>query len=425
MRTPIALAICASLAAGSFAETAPAWTGVYEAGLAASQRRSYEEALAFYERSWETSRTPDERGASATGIGQAYRHLGRIKEAQQWLERAWQAWSADPRQDFGIAITAASLANLYRTTGDYSGAERLLREALVSPACDPESRGLIRNNLADLLREEGRNAEALPLFQESIGSIGSGTVSWRQRAGALIGLADIDGQKGDWEASVNRWNEVLEICRREKDDKTEAIALRGLALTWLRSGLAARAEPLLRRSLRMMENNPDTPPEQVAGALAGMGELHHAENKLALAEGEWSRALQIDRAALGEVHPQVACLMEMLSDVYSARGEFALAREYATRASEMMSGSFGENSMPVATALTNRALVEQRAGDRDAAAKDYERAIGIARIHPDHRGIEALIVQRYAVLLKAMHRKREAKAMLSQGDIQVGPFQLN
>jgi tetratricopeptide (TPR) repeat protein len=248
MRTPIALAICVSLAAGSFAETtpegtAPEWMSVYEKGLAASQRRSYEEALGFYERSWETSRAPGERGASATGIGQTYRHLGRMKEARQWLERAWQEWSADPRQGFSLAVTAGNLADLYRTTGDYRRAERFLREALVSPQCDPESRGLIRNNLADLLREVGRTTEAQSLFKESIDS---GSVPWQLRAGALIGLADIDGQKGDWEASIGRWNEVLEICRREKDEKTEAIALRGFAVTWLRSGTAARAEPLLR-----------------------------------------------------------------------------------------------------------------------------------------------------------------------------------
>ena len=144
-----------------------------------------------------------------------------------------------------------------------------------------------------------------------------------------------------------------------------------------------------------------------------MAELYRSENKLALAEGEWSRALQIDRTVLGEAHPQVAILMEMLSDVYSARGEFGLAREYATRASEAMSGSFGENSMPVAAALTNRAFVEERAGDLDAAAKDYERAIGIARAHPEHRSLQTAMIQRYAGLLKTMHRSREAKALLA------------
>jgi tetratricopeptide (TPR) repeat protein len=295
--------------------------------------------------------------------------------------------------------------------GDYPGSERVLREALVSPSGDAESRAMLLNLLADLLREEGRSSEAQPLFEESIGI---GVISWQQRVGALIGLAEIDRQYGEWAASVNRWNEVLEICRRERDEKAEAMALRGLGMTWLDSGAPARAEPLLRRGLRIMENNTDMPPEEVAGAHSSLAELYRSENKLALAEDEWSRALQIDNTVLGQAHPQVAVLMTKLSDVYSARGEFGLAREYATRAAEIMGGSFGGDSMPVATALTNQAAVEQRAGDLDAAAKDYERAITIARAHPEHRTLQVVMIQRYAGLLKAMHRSGEAKALYTE-----------
>jgi tetratricopeptide (TPR) repeat protein len=437
MRTSIALAIYASaisgalatglLVTGSFAEgpalvrddasggLVPEWATAYDAGLSASRRHGDEEALAFFERSWDTSVTSDQRGASATGLGETYRRLGRTKEAKEWLDRARQAYSTDPRLGSKLAATTADLADVYRATADYPEAERLLREALVSPACDSESKGLIRNNLADLLREEGRSTEAQPLFKESIDT---NAVSWKQRFSALIGLADIDRQKGDWEASVNQWNEALEICRRELDAGAEAVALHGLGMTWLQAGETARAEPLLRRSLWIMESNSDMPPEQLASAHSGLAELYRSENKLALAEDEWSRALRIDRTVLGDAHPQVAVLMEMLADVYSARGEFGLARDYSTRAAVTMSSSFGENSMPVAVALVNFAAVEHRASALDAAAKDYERALDIARLHPEYRALQVLIIQRFADLLKAMHRPREAKAL----DIEARSF---
>ncbi len=115
-------------------------------------------------------------------------------------------------------------------------------------------------------------------------------------------------------------------------------------------------------------------------------------------------------------------LMEMLSDLYSARGRFDIAREFATQASKAMRCSFGENAMPVATALTNQATVEERAGDLDAATKDYESAIRIARLHPEHRPLRDVMIQRYASLLKTMHRSREAKALLSQRDAQATAF---
>ena len=441
MRTPIAPAIYVSVvlgltATGSFAEgpasvaksasEGPApdslvanWTTIYDAGLAASQRHNDEESLRLFERSWETSRTAGQRGASAAGFGQMYRRLDHVTEAKEWLEHARQAFGADSRLGSKLALTTADLADLYRATSEYPEAERLLREALASPVCDAESKGLLRNNLADLLREEGRSTEAEPLFKESIDL---SATPWKQRVGALIGLADIDRQKGDWETSVSRWSEALEICRRERDRRAESVALRGLGITWLKAGVPARAEPLLRRSLSIMENDTDMPAEQVASGHSGLAELYRSENKLALAESEWSRALQIDRTALGEGHPQVAVLMEMLAEVYSARGEFDLAREYSTRASDAMRSSFGENSMPVAAALTNRAGVEERASALDAAAKDYDRAVDIARAHPEYRSFQIALVQRYAGLLKAMHRSREAKALLTQASLEARSF---
>jgi hypothetical protein len=79
--------------------------------------------------------------------------------------------------------------------------------------------------------------------------------------------------------------------------------------------------------------------------------------------------------------------------------------------------------MPAATALTNQAAVEERAGDFDAAAKDYDSAIRIARGHPEYRAIEVVMIQRYAGLLKAMHRPREAKELLARDGAGSRSFQ--
>lgn len=422
MRTPIALAIYLCVfAAGSLAEgpvainqNAPAsWMKLYEAGVATSRNHSDEEALNLFKRSWDAAATSRQRGFSADGLGQIYRRLGRLRDAEEWLERARQAFSAEPCRGSRLALTASDLADWYRATGDYTSAERVLREAVASPSCDSQSKGLLRNDLAAILREEGRAAEARPMFQLSIDSPAA---SPRERVGALVGLAAIDREQSHWEASIDRWNEALELCRRERDERTEAIVLLGLGSTWLKSGSAARAEPMLRRSLRMMEGITDMLPEEVATAHSGMAELYRSEDKLALAKEEWSRALEIDRTVLGASHPQVAILMEMLSDVNSAQGQFGIAREYAARALGALRGSFGENSMPAATALSNQASVEERAGDLEAAARDYESAIAIARAHPEHRSLELLMTQRYARLLKTMHRSREAKALLARRD---------
>ena len=425
MRVSTALTIGVSLALRVFAQSPAAvgniprdtsvsrWTAAYESGIAAGRQGNDEEALAIFQRCWDSAYSDEERGLAADNLGETNRRLGHLNDARQWLERSRQAFSRDPRLSLRLAVAISNLADLDRATGNYSAAERKLRDSLDSPLCDNESRGLIRNYLGDLLREEGRSAEAAQLFHETLGSR---EIPQRLRAGAFIGLADIDRQHSAWNSSIDKWNAAIEIARSARDDATEAVALRGLGETWLESGSPARAEPLLRRSLRMMESAAGMPPEEVAGVHASLASLYRSMNKLLLAENEWTRAIDIDRRVLGPGHPQIAILMEMLSDVHSARGQFGLALDYAERASEAMRGSFGETSMPAAAALSNQAVIEQRAGDFGSADRHFRLAIGIARSHPEHRSLQSLMMERYACLLRAMHRSREAKSLLAESN---------
>jgi tetratricopeptide (TPR) repeat protein len=411
MRIPIALVIYVSLyvfpTARAFGEGQKTdWLTMHEAGLAALGRQNYDEAAECFQQSWLAASTEEEKGVSANDAGQVLRRLKRRKEAREWLLRAYAVWKSDPLADYNLAVAASSLGTLYRDDGDYREAETLLRAALGARKLESNSAATIRNDLADLLREEGRIDEATPLFAESLGD---SSISLARRVDALSGAADADRQRGDMAASAKKWNEVLEIALAQKDEFCEAVASRGLAAMYLTAGDLSRAEPLYRRSLSLLESNPATPRQDLATTLSSVAALYRAQNKLALAEDAWSRALKLDREVLGDVHPQVAWVMEMLADVYSARGESHEAEDYSSQAVETMQRLFGDKSMPTAVALANRATVEQRANAFDRAAGDYERAVGIAREHPANDGLEKLLMERYADLLKAMHRNREAK----------------
>jgi tetratricopeptide (TPR) repeat protein len=300
------------------------------------------------------------------------------------------------------------LVDSYRISGDYGAAERILRECLPLEHADSESRLINQIALADLLREEDRSAEARKLFVQTMDSPKS---DWKLRLDALIGMADIDLNEGDLKGSIDGWDKALEIARDVGDARSEAIALRGLGSAWLESGSAARAEPLLRRSLQMLESDVKSPPSQVAASLGAMAGYYLTDNKLALAEDTWSRALTIQRATLGENHPQVAYTMEMLAGIYSQRGETELACEYGERAAEMMRRFFGEGSPVAATALANLAMVEERVHALGDAATNYEAAVGILRQLPNLRPTAQVVLQHYAAVLRALHRNREAKAV--------------
>jgi tetratricopeptide (TPR) repeat protein len=160
-----------------------------------------------------------------------------------------------------------------------------------------------------------------------------------------------------------------------------------------------------------MENNPAVSRRDVATALSSIAILYRAENKLALAERAWSKALALDRELFGDLHPQVAWVMEMLADVYSARGEQVVAADYSDRAVESMMRLLGDKAPPTAVAFANRAAVEHRAQLFDQAAGDFDRALAILQEHPELDWLQKTVLQRYSDLLKTMHRNREAKAM--------------
>lgn len=101
--------------------------------------------------------------------------------------------------------------------------------------------------------------------------------------------------------------------------------------------------------------------------------------------------------------------MEMLAEVYLKLGEHKLALEYAGNAVDSMQSLFGENAVPTAVAFLNRATVEEQTGQPGAAANDYQRALAITRALSPHSEIQKILIERYANLLKNMHRNREAK----------------
>jgi tetratricopeptide (TPR) repeat protein len=422
MRILIAFVAGVSLTALAFAggeQEETNWAAVHTAGIEADQRLNHVEAIEYFKQSWLLARTPAQQGASANDLGQAYRELRQSKEAIQWLERACDIWRAQPEAAHYLAVSASSLGDVYRNAGDYARAEALFREALAvlrearaAKASDPDTADMVRNALGDLVREQGRFSEAAALLSETLRRPG---ISWQQRVNALTGLADVDRQVGAWRASEEKWNEVLAIAHAQNDRTTEAVASKGLASMWVSVGNLSRAEPLFRRALSLFENNRAASPDQTASVLSGLADVYRAQNKLALAEDAWSRALTIDRTAFGDLHPQVAILTEMLADVYSERGEREMAHDYATRAVEVMKCLFGDNTLPTAAALANRATVEQRLHELDAAAGDFERALLIAREQRmKERGndlLEKAMTERYAGLLKSMHRNREARAL--------------
>jgi tetratricopeptide (TPR) repeat protein len=409
MRILAALLVYVSLLAAAPAQRpANIWVAKHDAGLAAMDEHRFGDAAQAFEDCWSISQTSTQRGIAANDAGIALRRLGRYQDAAMWLDRSLKEWSAEPDR---FAHTSRALYGAYRDLGDYVAGERVLRVAIARRS-EPAIHITLETDLGDLLREQGRAAEARPFFESALA--GSPDAS-EIKVYALLGLSDLDRQQQNWQASVQRALDATELARRMGARELEGVGLRALGNAWLDSGDLAQAEPTLRRSLNVLENLEKPAPEQTSDVLASLGFLYRMQKKPGLAEDSLTRALDMKRSLVGPTHPQVTPILAMLADVWSQIGDYQQAQTSAQQCVEILVDRFGEQSFPVAVALSNAAEIELRAGNTDAAADRYGHALRIFRaLGADRSVVMVRVIDRYAALLKRMHRGHDAKLLLSE-----------
>ncbi len=324
-----------------------------------------------------------------------------------------EAAVAPPKTNKGNQALAVSAWN----SGDYVGAERAFRAWLASESSGSEGQILALNGLGHLLREEGRSAEARQMFMEVTTAP---NVESYQKLSGLMGLADVDMDTGALQASIGEWNTALELARRQSDVRWESAILRELGRTWVKSGSAARAEPLLRRSLSLAESSEPDKPLEIAASLDALAEYYRAVDKLALAEDTWLRALKIERAQLGDEHPVTALSMGWLAGVYLRAGQIRSGVPVRrARGGRNEPERFGDVSPPAAVALANLAWFEQHASKLDSRCKSFAgTAINTMLQFPELRTQTKAVMQSYEGILKTLHRDHEAKAL----DVQIRAF---
>ena len=197
------------------------------------------------------------------------------------------------------------------STGRYEAAERGMKAALALKASPLETIEL-RTALADLLREEGRDAESETMFSAILANQ---ELSGQQRTAALGGLAAVEGHEGHTAAGIAHWNQAVSLAREQGDTMGEATSLRGMAMTWFDSGAPSQAIPLLKRSMKLLDGSSATRPWDMAAAWAAEGEVYRALDKNTLAEDAFTKALALDQKVFGPNHPQPAFIMERLAAI--------------------------------------------------------------------------------------------------------------
>jgi tetratricopeptide (TPR) repeat protein len=394
------------------AEQSPkSWKAVHEAGIAAYDANKIDEAISIFKAALPLASEPSERASTLNDLGNCLRAEGRNAEGAEKLQQAFAAWrEADARSRY-TAQTAMSLANAQRALYRYPEAEQTLRLALQQRPREDASQAALLNSLGDLLREEVRLAEARDLFNASLKlGPGAGPI----HLDALIGVADIERSTSDWRNSIDHWNQAVALSRQIGDKAAEAIVLRGLGKTYCDMGDLSRAEPLLKRALTMFDELPELRGHSAA-TLSYLGAVYRDEKKYAIAEQEFTRALDLLGGFEHAQGPQAAVILELLAGVFALEKRFDDGARYAAAAVRMMQTWFPADSPSVAGAIGAQGFVALRAGDLEAGDRYYSEALRIMRLN----GIEGSTIgtdfmTERAQILRRLHRSHDAKSLETQ-----------
>lgn len=180
--------------------------------------------------------------------------------------------------------------------------------------------------------------------------------------------------------------DALQILHAEHP--TFATALNNLAALYKAQGNYAEAEPLYRRSLRILEKALGPKHPDVANILNNLGELHKDQGNYAQAEPLYQRSLRIWETALGLEHPSVAHSLNNLAALYAAQGDYAQAEPLFLRSLRMREKMLGPEHPDVALSLNNLAEFYRLKGSYRRAEPLYRRSLRILEKalgleHPD------------------------------------------
>ena len=258
------------------------------------------------------------------------RHCEEHSDAAIHAEAAKSTKDGSPRPDrSGLAMTNLrhfssdmTLAELLREQGKYAEAEPLFRRALAisEKALGPEHPNVAKelNNLAALLQAQGKYAEAEPLFRRALAidekALGSDHPDFAIDLNNLAALLQDQGKYAEAEPLYRR---ALAIDEKAlgSDHPGFATDLNNLAELLKAQGKYAEAEPLYRRALAIDEKAFSSEHPDVARQQNNLAGFLYEHGKYAEAEPLYHRALAIDEKALGPKHPTTIIIRNNLNEL--------------------------------------------------------------------------------------------------------------
>ncbi len=307
-------------------------------------------------------------------LGMSFHQLGLYDQAEPQLRSAVDLHREHgPEED--LAVVLNNLGNLLGARGNFSEAERVLRESLgIRRRLSGEERYLVAqgcNNLGALLLRTGAHAEAIPMLQEAREILrgSSGDEERELLATSLNNLAKALKERGQLSEAEAAYRDALEVHSglRGAAHPDSARILCNLGECLARMGRTDEAEELVLEASEILGAALGEDHPELAYCLDSLCGLAFDRGRFAEAEAHARRSLANRRASLGEVHPETAISCNNLARVLMAQGKLDEATELCRQALETARRSLPPAHWHIATFQGNY-------GDCLAARKEFEAA---------------------------------------------------
>ena len=184
---------------------------------------------------------------------------------------------------------------------------------------------------------------------------------------------------------LNKGAEEIEQGLQEQP-LTRARLMDTIGTVYMKLGLYADADGLLRRALELREELLDAKDPQVAESLASLSLLLEQRGDFREAEQIAARALDIRERTLPPDHPDIAASLHGLARIYYRQVKLKESEPLYKRGLEIREKVFGSNHPEVAESLNDLGVLYYAQGQYEEAEKCYQQALAIREsvLGPDH-----------------------------------------
>jgi tetratricopeptide (TPR) repeat protein len=271
---------------------------------------------------------------------------GLVAEAERLLEDGIRSARRNGDTSPGLAGALNDLGTLYHDSGSLLKAERAYKESIAIWAqapFNPPRMGITLENLAGLLREQGRTSDAEKLYLDAERVLASGYgVNSPELATSRCGLADVYWETGRFAMARKTAESALTLLETAGPDSQLGVALFLLGKIAWRQNRELDAERLFRRAIQVWRDSLGAQDSTYASGLTCLAVVLSRKEPRE-ADRLFREALEVIEKRLGPDHAFTGTTLVLYAKHLEASGRKREARDLRRRGEAILSENSRDN----------------------------------------------------------------------------------